>query len=79
MTSFSSSLREATQKATGTFVDVVRVAIVAVEKSIAKGASFVVYSYGPAKDFLPPEIRSALNLSEERVTEILRPIGATFQ
>ncbi|KAJ6855087.1 hypothetical protein NC651_039918 [Populus alba x Populus x berolinensis] len=38
-----------------------------VEKSIAKGASFVVYSYGPAKDFLPPEIRSALNLSEERV------------
>ena len=57
----------------------VRVAIVAVEESIAKGASFVVYSYGPAKDFLPPEIRSALNLSEERVTEILRPIGATFQ
>ncbi|KAJ6952000.1 hypothetical protein NC653_041231 [Populus alba x Populus x berolinensis] len=50
-----------------------------VEESIAKGASFVVYSSGLAKDFLPPEIRSALNLSEERVTEILRPIGATFQ
>ncbi|KAL3565233.1 hypothetical protein D5086_033279 [Populus alba] len=56
-----------------------RVAIVAVEESIAKRASFVVYFYGPAKDFLPPEIRSALNLSEERVTEILRLIGATFQ
>ncbi|KAJ6951995.1 hypothetical protein NC653_041227 [Populus alba x Populus x berolinensis] len=50
-----------------------------VEESIAKRASFVVYFYGPAKDFLPPEIRSALNLSEERVTEILRLIGATFQ
>ncbi|KAJ6951999.1 hypothetical protein D5086_033282 [Populus alba] len=55
------------QKAIGTFVDVVRVAIIAVEESIAKGASFVVYSSGLAKDFLPPEIRSALNLSEERV------------
>jgi hypothetical protein len=30
-------LREATQKATGTSVDVLRVAIVAVEESIAKG------------------------------------------
>jgi len=79
LTSFSSGLREATQKATGTSVDVLRVAIAAVEESIAKGASFVVYSYGSAKDLLPPKIRGALNLSEERVTEILRPIGVTFQ
>ena len=79
MTSFSSSLREATQKATGTAVDVLRVAIIAVEESIAKGASFVVYSYGHAKDLLSPKIRGALNLSEERVTKILRLIGATFQ
>ncbi|KAG6737156.1 hypothetical protein POTOM_059806 [Populus tomentosa] len=68
-----------TQKATGTSVDVLRVAIVAVEESIAKGASFVVYSYGHAKDLLPLEIRGALNLSEEMVIKILRPIGATFQ
>jgi hypothetical protein len=54
LTSFSSGLREATQKATGTSVDVLRVAIVVVEESIAKGASFVVYSYGPAKNLLPP-------------------------
>ncbi|XP_061943593.1 uncharacterized protein LOC133667900 isoform X4 [Populus nigra] len=79
LTSFSSGLREATQTATGTSIDVLRVAITAVEESIAKGASFVVYSYGPAKDLLPPKIRGALNLSEERVTQILRPIGATFQ
>jgi phage-related protein len=54
LTSFSSGLREATQKATGTSVDVLRVAIAVVEESIAKGASFVVYSYGPAKNLLPP-------------------------
>uniref|UniRef100_A0A6M2F763 Uncharacterized protein n=1 Tax=Populus davidiana TaxID=266767 RepID=A0A6M2F763_9ROSI len=32
-----------------------------------------------AKGLLSPKIRGALNLSEERVTEILRLIGATFQ
>nr|TKS05887.1 hypothetical protein D5086_0000128630 [Populus alba] len=79
LTSFSSGLREAIQKATGTSVDVLKVAIIAVEESIAKGASFVLYSYGPAKDLLSPKIRGALNLSEERVTEILRLIGVTFQ
>ncbi|KAL9377954.1 hypothetical protein Peur_029289 [Populus x canadensis] len=62
LTSFSSGLREATQKATSTSVDVLRVAIVPVEESLAKGASFVVYFYGLAKDLLPPEIRGALNL-----------------
>ena len=66
MTSFSSGLREATKKAIGTIVDVLRGAIIAVEESIAKGASFVVYSYGSAKDLLPPEITGALNLPEER-------------
>ncbi|KAJ6855734.1 hypothetical protein NC651_040390 [Populus alba x Populus x berolinensis] len=70
---------EAIKKATGIYVDVLRGAIVVVEESIAKGASFVVYSYGSAKDLLPPEITGALNLPQERVTEILRPIGATFQ
>ena len=79
LTSFSSGLREAIKKATGISVDVLRGAIVAVEESIAKGASFVVYSYGSAKNLLPPEITGALNLPEERVTEILRPIGSTFQ
>uniref|UniRef100_A0A6N2LTT3 Uncharacterized protein n=1 Tax=Salix viminalis TaxID=40686 RepID=A0A6N2LTT3_SALVM len=67
LTSFSSGLREATKKAAGTSVDVLGGAIIAVEESITKGASFVVYSYGSAKDLLPPEIRDALNLSEERV------------
>ncbi|KAH8480138.1 hypothetical protein H0E87_030394 [Populus deltoides] len=79
LTSFSSGLREATKKATGISVDVLRGAIIAVEESIAKGASFVVYSYGSAKDLLPPKITGALNLPEERATEILRSIGTTFQ
>uniref|UniRef100_A0A6N2KZK8 Senescence domain-containing protein n=1 Tax=Salix viminalis TaxID=40686 RepID=A0A6N2KZK8_SALVM len=70
LTSFSSGLREATKKAAGTSVDVLGGAIIAVEESITKGTSFVVYSHGSAKDLLPPEIRDALNLSEERVTEI---------
>jgi len=79
LTSFSTDLREAIKKTTGASVEVLRGAIVAVEESIVKGASFVVYSYGSAKELLPPEIRGALNLSEERATKILRPIGATFQ
>ncbi|XP_011037368.1 PREDICTED: uncharacterized protein LOC105134600 isoform X3 [Populus euphratica] len=79
LTSFSTGLREALKKTTGASLEVLRGAIVAVEESIVKGTSFVVYSYGSAKELLPPEIRGALNLSEERATEILRPIGATFQ
>ncbi|KAJ6975785.1 hypothetical protein NC653_031577 [Populus alba x Populus x berolinensis] len=79
LTSFSTGLREAVKKTTGASVEVLRGAIVAVEESIVKGTSFVVYSYGSAKELLPPDIRGALNLSEERATKILRPIGATFQ
>ncbi|KAL9342551.1 hypothetical protein Peur_065876 [Populus x canadensis] len=79
LTSFSTDLREAIKKTTGASVEVLRGAIVAVEESIVKGASFVVYSYGSAKELLPPEIRGVLNLSEDWATKILRPIGATFQ
>ncbi|KAF9670748.1 hypothetical protein SADUNF_Sadunf13G0101000 [Salix dunnii] len=79
LTSFSTGLREAVKKTTDTSTEVLRGAVVAVEESLVKGASFVVYSYGSAKELLPPEIRDALNLSEERATKILRPIGATFQ
>ncbi|KAJ6433475.1 hypothetical protein OIU84_017212 [Salix udensis] len=79
LTSFSTGLREAIKKTTDTSIEVLRGAVVVVEESLVKGASFVVYSYGSTKELLPPEIRDALNLSEERATKILRPIGATFQ
>lgn len=79
LNNFSSGVKEATGKAAVASLDVLRGAIVAVEKSIGQGASFVVYSYGSAKDVLPAEIRDVLNASEERVLQILRPVGSAFQ
>ncbi|GAV86821.1 hypothetical protein CFOL_v3_30247 [Cephalotus follicularis] len=79
LTSFSSNLKEATNRSTVIAVDLLRRTIVAVEDSITYGASFVVYSYGSAKDLLPPEIRDALNLSEDRAVKIFRPVGTAFQ
>ncbi|KAM4105776.1 hypothetical protein ACB094_04G018200 [Castanea mollissima] len=51
----------------------------AVEDSLTNGTSFIVYSYGSAKERLPPNIRDALNLSEERAIELLRPVRTAFQ
>ncbi|KAJ4834874.1 hypothetical protein Tsubulata_036769 [Turnera subulata] len=78
-TSFTDDLREATNKAAATSVDLLRSSVVAAENLIGKGASLVVYSYGSAKELLPIEVRGALNLSEEKATEILRPVSTTFQ
>ncbi|GLT76784.1 hypothetical protein SLA2020_484230 [Shorea laevis] len=78
LTSFSSDLKEATSKASVVAVDVLRRAIVAVEDSLTNGASFIVYLYGSAKELLPPDIRDALNLSEEKTIEILSPIRTAF-
>jgi hypothetical protein len=78
LTSFSSDLKEATSKASVVAVDVLRRTIVAVEDSLTNGVSFVVYSYGSAKDLLPPDIRDALNLSEEKAIEILSPVRTAF-
>lgn len=79
LTSFSTDLREASSKAAVVAVDVLRRTIVALEDSISNGASFVVYSYGTTKELLPPEIRDALNLSEETVVKVLRPVGPALQ
>ncbi|KAG8654375.1 uncharacterized protein LOC110616357 isoform X2 [Manihot esculenta] len=76
---FSSDLKEATSKATANSVDLLRGTVVAVEDLIVKGASFVVYSYGSAKGLLPPEIRDALILSEDKAVQILKPVGTSFQ
>ncbi|KAK9997554.1 hypothetical protein SO802_022240 [Lithocarpus litseifolius] len=79
LTSFSSDLKEAASKASVVAVDVLRRTIVAVEDSLTNGTSFIVYSYGSAKERLPPNIRDALNLSEERAIELLRPVRTAFQ
>ncbi|KAF8402394.1 hypothetical protein HHK36_013349 [Tetracentron sinense] len=79
LTSFSSDLKEATSKAGFIAIDVLRRAIVAVEDYVASGTTFVLYSYGSAKELLPTEVRNVLNLSEEKAIEILRPVGTAFK
>lgn len=79
LTSFSSDLEEATSKASVVAVDVLRRTTVAVEDSLRNGASFIFYSYGSAKELLPPDIRDALNLTEEKTIEILSPVRMAFQ
>ncbi|KAK1558301.1 hypothetical protein Q3G72_000889 [Acer saccharum] len=78
-TSFTNDLKETSNRATVVAVDVLRRTIVALEDSITNGVSFVVYSYSNTKELLPPEIRDALNLSEERAIIILKPVGSAFQ
>ncbi|XP_077229410.1 rhodanese/Cell cycle control phosphatase superfamily protein isoform X5 [Tasmannia lanceolata] len=76
---FTSEFKESIYKAGGIAFDVIRQAVVAVEDSLAKVSAFIIYSYGSTKAFLPPEIRNALNLSEERAVEALRPIKTVFE
>lgn len=79
LTGFSSDFRGAVSKGGVIGVDVLRSAIVAVEDSFAKGASFVVYSYSSVKEFLPSDIKDTLSLSEAKTAETLKPIGAVTQ
>lgn len=79
VTNFSSDLKETTSKAANIAVDLLRSTIVAVEDSLTNGTSFVIYSYQSAKESLPPEIRDALNLSEEKANQILGPAKIAFQ
>ncbi|XP_024024625.1 uncharacterized protein LOC112092503 [Morus notabilis] len=79
VTNFSSDLKETTSKAAVIAVDLLRRTIVAVEDSLTNGTSFVIYSYQSAKESLPPEIRDALNLSEEKANQILGPAKIAFQ
>ncbi|XP_070661031.1 calcium sensing receptor, chloroplastic-like isoform X2 [Malus domestica] len=78
-TNFSSDFKEATSKGAVFAIDVLRRSIVVVEDSLSNGASFSVSSYQSAKDFLPPDISDALNLSEKRFVELLGPAKTAFQ
>ncbi|PQQ03358.1 uncharacterized protein Pyn_01430 [Prunus yedoensis var. nudiflora] len=79
MVKFSSDFKEATSKGTVIAIDVLRRTVVVVEDSLSNGASFVVSSYQSAKDFLPPDVSDALNLSEKRAAEFLGPAKSAFQ
>nr|XP_012571832.1 calcium sensing receptor, chloroplastic isoform X1 [Cicer arietinum]XP_012571834.1 calcium sensing receptor, chloroplastic isoform X1 [Cicer arietinum] len=79
ITSFSSEVSGVTNKAPALASDVLRRTIVAVESSLSTGASYVVYLYGSAKEFLPAEIRDSVNVYEDKATQILRPVGSAAQ
>ncbi|PON46680.1 Rhodanese-like domain containing protein [Parasponia andersonii] len=79
LTNFSNGLKESTNGAAVVAVDALRRTIVGVKDALTNGTSFVLYSYQSAKELLPPEIRDALNSSEERATEILKPVKIAFQ
>ncbi|CAJ2668194.1 unnamed protein product [Trifolium pratense] len=79
ITSVSSGINGVTSKAPGLVIDVLRRTVVVVESSLSKGASYVVYLYGSAKEVLPAEIRGSVNVYEEKATQILRPVGSATQ
>ncbi|XVF37546.1 hypothetical protein REPUB_Repub20aG0018100 [Reevesia pubescens] len=78
VSNLSSDLNEASSKANAFAVDLLRRTIVVVEDSLSNGASSFVYYYGSAKESLPPEIKDALTLYEEKTGKVLKPVGAAL-
>ncbi|CAO1946894.1 unnamed protein product [Urochloa humidicola] len=79
VTDASGALQAKVAGAGAVAVDVLRKAIVAAEDSLGSAATFVVYSYGSAKESLPPNVRDLLSSSEEKASLVLRPIGNALQ
>ncbi|KAG4180110.1 hypothetical protein ERO13_A10G145200v2 [Gossypium hirsutum] len=79
VSNLSNDLNEASNKANAFAVDLLRRTIVVVENSLFNGASSFGYYYGSAKERLPPEIKDALTLYEERTGKTLKPVGAALQ
>ncbi|XP_066307711.1 LOW QUALITY PROTEIN: calcium sensing receptor, chloroplastic [Miscanthus floridulus] len=79
VTDASGALQAKVAGAGAVAVDVLRKAIVAAEDSLGSAATFVVYSYGSAKESLPPNVRDLLSSSEEKANIVLRPIGNALQ
>nr|CAB3475093.1 unnamed protein product [Digitaria exilis] len=79
VTDASGALQQKVAGASAVAIDVLRKAIVAAEDSLGNAATFVVYSYGSAKESLPPNVRDLLNSSEEKASLVLRPIGNALQ
>ncbi|CAK8567094.1 unnamed protein product [Lathyrus sativus] len=79
ITGFSSEINGVTGKAPSLVIDILRRSIVAVESSLSTGASYIVYLYGSAKEFLPAEIRETVGVYEDKATQFLRPVGSGTQ
>ncbi|XP_010512253.1 PREDICTED: uncharacterized protein LOC104788231 [Camelina sativa] len=77
--SFSTGLKEASNRAAVIAIDLLRQSVGIAESSVTNGVSFVVYSYGSAKELLPPNVKSALNSSEDVALKVLSPVGAVLQ
>ncbi|KAL1196575.1 Calcium sensing receptor [Cardamine amara subsp. amara] len=79
LSSFSTGLKEASNRAAFIAIDLLRQSLSIAESSVTNGASLVVYSYGSAKELLPPDVKSALNSSEDVALKVLKPVGAVLQ
>ncbi|CAH8342122.1 unnamed protein product [Eruca vesicaria subsp. sativa] len=79
LSSFSGGLKEASNKAAFVAIDLLRQSVSTAERSLANGVSFAAYSYGSAKELLPPDVKSALNSSEDVALKVLRPLGAVLE
>ncbi|KAL0724641.1 hypothetical protein Bca4012_039240 [Brassica carinata] len=77
--SFSGGLKEASNGAASVAIDLLRQSISIAERSVANGVSFAVYSYGSAKELLPPDVKSAIDSSEDVALKVLRPLGAVLE
>ncbi|KAJ4884976.1 Rhodanese/Cell cycle control phosphatase superfamily protein [Raphanus sativus] len=77
--SFSGGLKEASNGAASVALDLLRQSISTAERSVANGVSFAAYSYGSAKELLPPDVKSAINSSEDVALKVLRPLGAVLE
>ncbi|KAF8049156.1 hypothetical protein N665_2283s0008 [Sinapis alba] len=77
--SFSGGLKEASNGAASVAINLLRQSISIAERSVANGVSFAVYSYGSAKELLPPDVKSVINSSEDVALKVLRPLGAVLE
>ncbi|XP_051147947.1 uncharacterized protein LOC127263055 isoform X2 [Andrographis paniculata] len=79
LTGLAGGAKDVSGKAGSAALDVLRNTTVVIENSLIEGAKTVGYAYGSAKEFLPPDFRDALKLSEESILRVLNPAGAALQ
>lgn len=77
--SFSAGLKDASNRAASVAIELLRQSVSIAESSLANGVSFVVYSYGSAKQLLPPDVKSVLTSSEDVALKVLSPLGAVLK
>ncbi|CAA7021575.1 unnamed protein product [Microthlaspi erraticum] len=79
LSSVSTGLKDASNRAASVAIELLRQSVGIAESSLANGVSFVVYSYGSAKELLPPDVKTVLTSSEDVALKVLRPLGAVLK